>query len=62
MEKMHACWRGYKSELKVEHFDGKSHDEAIQSRPSHIPPDTWDNLVALWESDKGKVITTKALN
>ena len=56
MEKIHACWRGYKCELKVALFDGRSHDEAISKRPEHIPLQTWANLVQFWESDKGKVI------
>ena len=62
MEKMHACQRGYKSELKMEHFDSKSQDEAVQSKSTHIPPDTYDNLGTFWESDKGKVIATKTSN
>ena len=40
MEKIHACWRGYKCELKVTLFDGRSHEETISKRPGHIPLET----------------------
>jgi len=42
---MRAYWRGYKSKLKVAHFDRKTHDEAIGKRPEHIPIEMQENLV-----------------
>ena len=33
MGNMHAWWGGYKCELKVALFDGRSHDKAISKRP-----------------------------
>jgi len=52
---MLACWRGYKSALKVTHFNGRIHDEAIGKRPEHIPLEMWENLVQFWESCNGQV-------
>jgi len=52
---MYACWRGYKSKLKVAHFDGRIHQDAIGRRSEHIPHEIWENLVQFWESCKGQV-------
>ena len=52
---MLACWRGYKSALKVTHFNGRIHDEAIGKRPEHIPLEIQENLLQFWEYFKGQV-------
>ena len=53
---MHACWRGYKSELKVKHFDWKSHDDAIEAKPNNMLAQTWNK--EFWKFKKGKVIVS----
>lgn len=61
MEKMDSSWRGNKSDLKVAHFDERTHDDAIEHRPKQIPEEKWKKLVAFWESSKGKERTKRGI-
>ncbi|XP_021838979.2 uncharacterized protein [Spinacia oleracea] len=56
MKTMNAAWRLQKCELKIKHFDGRTHEEAIDQRLQvpHIPEDMWKKLVEFWESPKGQ--------
>jgi len=55
METLDASWRWNKYKLKREKFNGKSIDEALNSRPTIIPEDQWRNAVQCWASTPGRV-------